>query len=74
MTDIEKLDNDIYIFYLAEVQFFLGYHPGMKKSSEKNGQIHLQAAGFIKDIRIQMLSDDNFAEVLLIYFAIFNFI
>ncbi|XP_020239582.1 uncharacterized protein At5g08430 [Cajanus cajan] len=35
---------------------------GMKKSSEVNGEIHLQASGFIKDIRIPMLSDDNFSE------------
>ncbi|RDX75059.1 hypothetical protein CR513_45112, partial [Mucuna pruriens] len=35
---------------------------GMKKSSEVNGEILLQASGFIKDIRIQMLSDDNFSE------------
>ncbi|KAL5173894.1 Uncharacterized protein HKD37_16G046336 [Glycine soja] len=34
---------------------------GMKKSSEVKGEIHLQASGFIKDIRIQMLSDDNFS-------------
>ncbi|TKY44994.1 125 kDa kinesin-related protein [Spatholobus suberectus] len=34
----------------------------IKKSSEANGEIHLQASGFIKDIRIQMLSDDNFSE------------
>ncbi|KHM99787.1 Hypothetical protein glysoja_023928 [Glycine soja] len=35
---------------------------GTKKSSEVNGEIHLQVSGFIKDIRIQMLSDDNFSE------------
>ncbi|XP_027357957.1 uncharacterized protein At5g08430 isoform X2 [Abrus precatorius] len=35
---------------------------GIKKSSEANGEIHFQASGFIKDIRIQMLSDDNFSE------------
>ncbi|XP_014516985.1 uncharacterized protein At5g08430 [Vigna radiata var. radiata] len=35
---------------------------GIKKSSEVNGEIHLQASGFFKDIRIQMLSDDNFSE------------
>ncbi|KOM26726.1 hypothetical protein LR48_Vigan307s001100 [Vigna angularis] len=34
----------------------------MKKSSEVNGEIHLQVSGFFKDIRIQMLSDDNFSE------------
>jgi len=35
----------------------------MKKSSEVNGEIHLKGSGFIKDIRVQMLSDDNFSEV-----------
>jgi len=46
----------------------------MKKSSEVNGEIHLQASGFFKDIRIQMLSDDNFSEVcfILLSFALFS--
>jgi len=43
---------------------FLDY-PGTKKSSEVNGEIHLRASGFIKDITVQMLSDDNFSEVVL---------
>lgn len=34
----------------------------VKKSSEVNGEIRLRAAGFIKDIRIQTLSDDNFTK------------
>ncbi|KAK7270752.1 hypothetical protein RJT34_26149 [Clitoria ternatea] len=35
---------------------------GIKKTSEVNGRIHLQASGFIRDINIQMLSDENFSE------------
>jgi hypothetical protein len=31
------------------------------------GEIRLQASGFIKDISINMLSDDNFSEVQLNY-------
>lgn len=50
---------------------FFWVYPGIKKSSEVNGEIHLQASGFFKDIRIQMLSDDNFSEVcfILLYLA-----
>jgi hypothetical protein len=33
------------------------------------GEIRLQASGFIKDISINMLSDDNFSEVQLNYLA-----
>ncbi|CAJ2637037.1 unnamed protein product [Trifolium pratense] len=35
---------------------------GIKKSSGVGGEIRLQASGFIKDISINMLSDDNFSE------------
>ncbi|CAL5184985.1 unnamed protein product [Lathyrus oleraceus] len=35
---------------------------GIKKSSGVDGEIRLQASGFIKDISINMLSDDNFTE------------
>ncbi|KAK7291246.1 hypothetical protein RIF29_06233 [Crotalaria pallida] len=35
---------------------------GVKKGSETNGGILLQASGFFKDININMLSDDNFSE------------
>ncbi|CAK8532385.1 unnamed protein product [Lathyrus sativus] len=35
---------------------------GIKKSSGVDGEIRLQASGFIKDININMLSDDNFSE------------
>ncbi|CAJ1952407.1 unnamed protein product [Sphenostylis stenocarpa] len=59
--------------FLLNVQFSLnGYihqllmlntYICIKKSSEVNGEIHLQASGFMKDIKIQMLSDDNFSEL-----------
>ncbi|GAU28484.1 hypothetical protein TSUD_294870, partial [Trifolium subterraneum] len=35
---------------------------GIKKSSGVGGEIRLQASGFIKDISINMLSDDDFSE------------
>ncbi|XP_058776559.1 uncharacterized protein LOC131650870 [Vicia villosa] len=35
---------------------------GIKKSSGVEGEIRLRASGFIKDININMLSDDNFSE------------
>lgn len=66
VIDIEKL---------AEVNFSLCYLLGIKKTSGVvDGEIRLRASGFIKDISIHMLSDDNFSEVQLIYLTIFSFL
>ncbi|KAL5081159.1 hypothetical protein RYX36_009580 [Vicia faba] len=48
--------------YLQKNSHLLLQITGIKKSSGVDGEIRLQASGFIKDIRINMLSDDNFSE------------
>lgn len=64
----------LFLIIINKVQIFHDYLPGIKKSSGVDGEIRLQASGFIKDISIRMLSDDNFSGVQLIYLSIFSFV
>ncbi|XP_058779337.1 uncharacterized protein At5g08430-like [Vicia villosa] len=48
--------------YLQKNSHLLLQVKGIKKGSGVDGEIRLQASGFIKDITINMLSDDNFSE------------
>ncbi|XP_058776561.1 uncharacterized protein LOC131650874 [Vicia villosa] len=48
--------------YLQKNSYQLLQITGIKKSSGVEGEIRLRASGYIKDITINMLSDDNFSE------------
>ena len=51
----------------------MGYPLGIKKGSgmnESSGEILLQVSGFIRDISVGMLSDDNFSEVLVTFLSV----